>query len=167
MPFLPAVVKSRGMAADKSSKAEPKADPTVVRHWRMTSLGSGLDSVENRMLMRRLLCELGERGTDRWDDHDVVRSVLRHLEFNSFHLAGRAHDLPLMAPGTIRPAESAPPPEPDPAPRPQPRAAPAPAPEQNPTEALENDLQAATLIAAAVTGAPFCEECAKARAGAA
>jgi hypothetical protein len=59
-------------------------------------------------------------------------------------------------------AVSAPPP-PAPPRRPLPSVPVPPPPEPNPLDFVDHDLQAAALIAAALEGVPFCEECKKAK----
>ena len=135
--------------------------PATVLH----RLASDAYNIEQ---LRRLLGQTHWLGsTERLPDHEVVDRIRREVESGWLVFADLRHrerERVAVAPRQKPPAAEPPPPSPAPAPR---RPAPTPAApvvvEDNPLDAIDQDRQADTLRRAAEDGAPFCEECEKAK----
>jgi len=139
----------------------PTPDPAAARDLLRGLLGDAHAMAR----LRRILVE--ESFRDLWgaSDHEVLDDLARRMVSGRLRIASGDARRPPAIPITAKPvAAPALPPEPvrtrAPVPAPPARPAPAPAP-----PSVEMSAQAAALVEAARDGTPFCEECAKARAG--
>ena len=157
--------------------AESSLDPAQAtegirdRTDALVRLRTALLDVRDVTGLRTLLAEtLGIPG-HLVGDHDVVTLAAEELVRGRLRIIRHktTFDLPAPTAGAGPPRRRAPPPPPREKPAAPPRSRPAPrqpAPTgPDPIQFLDQDAQAATLEAAAASGVPFCEECARRAAG--
>jgi hypothetical protein len=163
VPWSPALegADSPVFEATKDLPADPAARDVLVEFGSLEQAAPYLRRVAGNLQLRMLVSAFGGLDLPDWQDEDVVTYVARQL------VAGKIALVKRIQIREVAGTEGAP--DPGPVSAPPPRvAAPPPAPKASQPEpdtfqdSLAVEHQVAVLIAAAESGVPFCEECARA-----